>query len=149
MNAQTRRESPSGHFCAVEEARLLIKLRECPFVVNKVFLPQSQFSFLSFFIIFLNIHHSLFVIGELPWLLRGNPRKLYLDGETSGRRPFSGYSSSFLPFFANFFCSEKYDVFVFPQTIAKSKFHLTEAKCVVVIGQVGSFKLFHVHDQII
>ena len=84
------------------------------------------------------------MIGELPWLLRGNPRKLYLDGETSGRRPFSGYSSSFLPFFANFFCSEKYDVFVFPQTIAKSKFHLTEAKCVVVIGQVGSFKLFQV-----
>ena len=40
--------------------------------------------------------------------------------------------------------SEKYDVFVFPQTIAKSKFHLTEAKCVVVIGQVGSFKLFQV-----
>ena len=27
-----------------------------------------------------------------------------------------------------------------PQTIAKSKFHLTEAKCVVVIGQVRSFR---------
>ena len=50
----------------------------------------------------------------------------------------------FYPFFGNFLWPEKYDVFVFPQTIAKSKFHLTEAKCVVVIGQVGSFKLFQV-----
>ena len=93
------------------------------------------------------------MIGELPWLLRGNPRKLYLDGETSGRRPFSGYSSSFYPFSQISF-GQKNMMFFFPQTIAKSKFHLTEAKCVVVIGQVGSFKLFQVRipikdDQII
>ena len=94
---QTRRESFNGDFCAVEEARLLIRLRGCPFVVRFIRLRIDTYKLLfqpdefrPFWQFLRTIPYIHLCQGELHRLLRRDPRELYLDGAARRKRSLSG-----------------------------------------------------------